>query len=274
MFYRDGILEKSSFLDEADLYHGFSTRAGGVSTLSHTATMNVAEGHGDSHETVRENIRILARTVSDNTLDEKSVVCAPQIHSAILRPAAAADRGSGVILPHGDEGDGFITDTPGVLLMIRVADCVPILYFARRADGSPIVCATHAGWRGTVSGIAAEAIRQINEMGGEISTVRCAVGQSIHDCCYEVGEDFREAVISARGTDFARQHIRHRSGKLFADIPGMNRTVLLLSGIREEQIDISTACTACDPHRYHSHRASRGMRGAMGALIGIRPSLK
>jgi YfiH family protein len=270
VFYRDGILEKSSYLDEADLCHGFSTREGGVSSLSHTATMNVAEGHGDPHEVVRENIRILARAVSDNTLDEKSVICAPQIHSAIIRRVTDADRGSGVLLPHGGEGDGFITDTPGVLLMIRVADCVPILYSARRADGSPIVCATHAGWRGTVSGIAAEAIRQITEMGGEISSVRCAVGQAIHACCYEVGEDFSEAVANARGAGFARDHIERRGSQLYADVVKMNRTILLSAGLAEEQIDISPACTACAPHRYHSHRASRGVRGAMGALIGIR----
>ena len=270
MFYRSGILEKSSFLDEADLYHGFSTREGGVSTLPHTATMNVAEGHGDPHEVVRENIRILARTVSEDTLDEKSVICAPQIHSAIIRPVTDVDRGSGVVLPHGGEGDGFITDTPGVLLMIRVADCVPILYFARRCDGSPIVCATHAGWRGTVAGIAAEAIRQLTRMGGELSSIRCAIGQAIHPCCYEVGEDFLHAASAARGTDFARDHITRRDGKLYADVVKMNRTILLSSGVTAEQIDISPACTACTPHLYHSHRASRGMRGAMGALIGIR----
>ena len=270
MFYRDGILEKSSFLDEADLYHGFSTREGGVSTLPHTATMNVAEGHGDPHEVVRENIRILARAVSGDALDEKCVICAPQIHSAIIRSVTEADRGSGVLLPHGGEGDGFITDIPGVLLMIRVADCVPILYAARRSDGSPIVCATHAGWRGTVSGIAAEAIRRIVGMGGDISTVRCAIGQAIHPCCYEVGEDFREAVTQAQGADFARHHIENRDGKLYADVPKMNRTILLSAGLTEEQIDVSSACTACAPHLYHSHRASRGMRGAMGALIGIR----
>ena len=199
MFYRAGILEKSSFLDETDLYHGFSTREGGVSTLSHTATMNVAEGHGDPHEVVRENIRFLALAVSGNTLDEKSVVCAPQIHSAIIRSVTESDRGSGVILPHGGEGDGFITDVPGVLLMIRVADCVPILYFARRADGSPIVCATHAGWRGTVSGIAAEAIRRITGMGGQLPSIRCAIGQANHYCCYQVGEDFYDAVKQAQG---------------------------------------------------------------------------
>ena len=270
MFYRDGILEKSSLLDIADLYHGFSTREGGVSTLPHTATMNVAEGHGDPHEVVRENIRILARAVSEDVLDETCVICAPQIHSAIIRSVTEADRGSGVILPHGGEGDGFITDTPGILLMIRVADCVPILYAARRSDGSPIVCATHAGWRGTVSGIAAEAIRRITEMGGEISSIRCAIGQAIHACCYEVGEDFRQAVEKAQGNAFAEDHIVRRDGKLYADVVRMNRTILLSAGLTEEQIDISPACTACAPHLYHSHRASRGMRGAMGALIGIR----
>lgn len=270
MFYRDGILEKCSLLDEGDLYHGFSTRVGGVSTLAHTATMNVAEGHGDPHEVVRENIRILARAVSGDILDEAHVICAPQIHSAIIRTVTDTDRGSGVILPHGGEGDGFITDTPGILLMIRVADCVPILYSARRADGSPIVCATHAGWRGTVAGIADAAVKQIVGMGGEIDSIRCAIGQAIHDCCYEVGEDFREAVTAAQGRSFADAHIRRRDSKLFADIPGMNRTLLLASGVREDHIDISPACTACAPHLYHSHRASRGMRGAMGALIGIR----
>lgn len=270
MFYRDTILEKCSLLDEGDLYHGFSTRAGGISTLSHTATMNVAEGHGDPHEAVRENIRILARAVSGDILDETTVVCAPQIHSAIIRTVTEADRGCGVILPHGGEGDGFITDTPGILLMIRVADCVPILYSARRCDGSPIVCATHAGWRGTVSGIACEAVTRIVGMGGEIESIRCAIGQAIHDCCYEVGEDFYEAVAAARGGDFAKNHIRSREGKLFADIPGMNRTLLLAAGVREDHIDISPACTACQSHLYHSHRASRGMRGAMGAMIGIR----
>lgn len=270
MFYRDGILEKSSLLDGEDLYHGFSTREGGVSTLSHTATMNVAEGHGDPHEVVRENIRILARAVSGDALDEKCVICAPQIHSAIIRSVTEADRGTGVILPHGGEGDGFITDIPGVLLMIRVADCVPILYSARRADGSSIVCATHAGWRGTVSGIAAEAIRRITGMGGEIPSIRCAIGQAIHACCYEVGEDFCDAVTQAQGAEFARRHIENRNGKLYADVVKMNRTILLSSGLTEEQIDVSPACTACAPHLYHSHRASRGMRGAMGALIGIR----
>lgn len=271
MFIRDGILYRSSLLsDTPGIVHGFSTRDGGVSTLAHTASMNVARGHGDSDETVRENIGILARAVSGGDWDEHRVVYAHQIHSARIRRVTETDRGCGVTLPAGEDGDGFITDTPGVLLMISVADCTPILFSARRKDGSPIVCAVHAGWRGTVSGIAAEAVRQITEMGGELSSVRCAVGQAIRDCCYEVQADFVCAAADARGQEFADAHIRRRDGKLFADVPGMNETILRQSGLMPQQIDRSPCCTACAPQEFHSHRASHGLRGAMGALIGIK----
>lgn len=270
MFIRDGIVERSTVLtSERGICHGFSTRAGGVSRLAHTAMMNVACGHGDSEETVRKNIDILARTVSGGALNAANVVCAPQIHSAKLRCVTEADAGSGVLSPAGESGDGFITDVPNVLLMIRVADCTPILFSARRADGTPIVCAVHAGWRGTVAGIAPEAVRQIEQLGGVRSSVRCAIGQAIHACCYEVQADFREAVAALRGSDFADHHILTREGKLFADVPGMNVSLLLAAGLTAEQIDLSPRCTACSPKEFHSHRAGHGMRGAMGAMIGI-----
>ena len=254
---------------EPRIMHGFSTREGGISTLAHTASMNVAKGRGDPDETVIANISLFARRVSGGSLDAAAVVCASQIHSTKIRRVTAADCGTGTVLPTGEDCDGFITDEPNVLLMVRVADCTPILFSARRADGSPIVCAVHAGWRGTVAGIASEAVSLIKEAGGELSTVRCAVGQAIRDCCYEVKEDFRDAVIAARGTAFADTHIRVRDGKMFADVPGMNVTVLREAGLTDAQMDVFPHCTACNPEKFHSHRASRGIRGAMGAMIGI-----
>ena len=235
--------------------------------------MNVARGHGDSDAIVRENIGILARAVSGGRWDEGCVVYAHQIHSARIRRAGEADRGCGVILPAGEDGDGFITDTPGILLMVSVADCTPILFSAARRPGAEaeIVCAVHAGWRGTVAGIAPEAIRQIREMGGDLSTVRCAVGPSIGPCCYEVKEDFCDAVAAARGRAFADAHIREKDGKHFADVAGMNISLLLEAGLTPAQIDRAPYCTACEPSRFHSHRASGGKRGAMGALIGLLP---
>ena len=269
MFLRDAILFRSDLLAVPRAAHGFSTRAGGVSTLAHTASMNVAEGHGDPPDVVRENIRILARAVTGGRLDERAVVCAPQIHSAVVRPVGADAAGEGVVRPAAAEGDGFVTDAAGILLMVRVADCVPILFAAARQDGSPVVAAVHAGWRGTAAGIAPEAVRRLREAGASLPSIRCAVGPSIHVCCYEVGEDFRSAVAAAQGAPFARRHVAEREGRLFADLPAMNRELLLSAGLTEAQIDLAPCCTACDPATFHSHRASRGLRGAMGAMIGI-----
>ena len=270
MFVLDHAFFRSTLLDDDRIVHGFSTRRGGVSTLAHTASMNVAEGRGDPDETVHANIDLLARAVSGGTLSASSVICAPQIHSANIRRVTAADAGTGVNRPSLGEGDGFLTSDAGILLMVRVADCVPILFSAVREDGTPLVAAVHAGWRGTAAGIAPKAVEMLLSDGAELSSIRCAVGQSIHVCCYEVGEDFTAAVADAQGKSFADTHIRYRDGQLFADLPGMNRELLRGAGLTDEQIDISPFCTACDPTLFHSHRASHGLRGTMGALIGIR----
>ena len=264
MFEKHGILFRSDLLDADGIRHGFSTREGGVSRLPHTASMNVADGHGDAPEVVRENVGILARAVSDGILTEDSVAYAPQIHSAIVRYVTEADGGHPA-----EPCDGFFTDKRGVLLLVRTADCVPILYTARRADGSPIVAAVHAGWRGTVAGIAAEAVRKLTDAGAELSTVRTAIGQCIHDCCFAVREDFVTAVTETCGADFANRHVRARDGKFTADLPAMNVEMLRSAGLAQAQIDVSPYCTACDRALFHSHRATGGKRGAMGAVIGI-----
>ena len=264
MFEKHGILFRSDLLDASGIRHGFSTREGGISRLSHTASMNVAEGHGDTPETVRENIGILARAVTDGVLDETAVICAPQIHSATVRYVTDADSGHPA-----EPCDGFFTDCSGVLVIVRTADCVPILYTARRADGSPLIAAVHAGWRGTVAGIAAEAVRKLSQAGADLSTVRAAIGQCIHDCCFEVREDFTSAVTEACGADFAKRHIRESNGRFTADLPAMNVEILHSTGLADRQIDVSPYCTACRPDLFHSHRASHGKRGAMGAVIGI-----
>ena len=274
MFHKNGILFQSDLLSSDGIVHGFSTREGGVSRLPHTASMNAAEGHGDPAETVRENVGILARTLTGGMLTESAVVCAPQIHSAKIRYVTKEDAGFGVTLPAGVPGDGFFTDAPGILLLVRVADCVPILFTARRADGSPLVAAVHAGWRGTAAGIAAEAVHLLTGAGAAPDSIRAAVGQCIHDCCFEVQADFVKSVADARDADFAARHILSRDGRLYADLVGMNTELLRQAGLTEAQIDVSPHCTACNPALFHSHRAAKGLRGAMAAVIGILPTTR
>jgi len=273
MFLRRHILYKSTLLESPELIHGFSTREGGISSLPHTARMNTAFDKGDSDETVRRNLVLFLAAAKEEAPSEEDlsrIVCGPQIHSATVRRVTRADGGQGVLRDVPYSADGYLTDESGVWLLVRIADCVPVLLAGRRADGKPVVAAVHAGWRGTVAGIAGNAVSMMRELGVLPEAITAAIGPSIHDCCYQVGEDFRLAVKEMRGSDFATGHVKERGGALYADLQGMNREILLDCGLREENIDISPACTMCRPEEFHSHRATGGLRGAMAAVIGIR----
>ncbi len=271
MFYSDGILKRSDLLRREGVMHGFSTRLGGVSEHPFTREMNLAFGREDPDGVVLKNAEIFARAVSGGELGAYSAVCASQIHSTKVRYVTEPDRGDGYLIrpPEGEPGDGFYTDRPGVLLTVRIADCVPILLLGERDDKTPVVAAVHAGWRGTVGGIAGEAVRLLVEAGVMLNTVRAAIGPHIGECCFTVREDFREAVTAARGSGFATRHVKETDGALHADLTGMNLEILSEAGVPGENIDVSADCTACAPEIYHSHRRTAGRRGAMGAGIVI-----
>ncbi len=258
--YKKGIWQ-SDALNIEGISHGFSTRLGGKSTLSHTASMNTGFFRGDDDALVNENIKILCRlsSVSEN------VVCTPQIHSDIVRYVTSENIGEGSVRDVPFACDGFVTDKPNVSLLVRVADCTPILMCGKKEDGSPVVAAVHAGWKGTVADISVRAIEKMKGLGA--NDIKAAIGACIHKCCFQVGEDFVEAVKAAKGADFANRHIEKRLGSYYADLPKMNETILRDAGICE--IDVIPECTRCKPYLYHSHRATGGVRGTMGAVIGI-----
>lgn len=238
--------------------HGFSTRTGGVSTAAHVATMNFTTSTGDSEANVAENYRIFLSALG---LKSDSRVSSHQIHSAKIRYVTEADRGKAF-----EDCDGFVTDRKGVSLVVKTADCVPILLADETAG---VIAAVHAGWRGTVGGIAANAVSKMLELGATVKNIRVAIGACIHSCCFEVQSDFVEAVAALRGMDFADAHIARREGRLCADLVSMNLSVLAEAGILPEQIDVSADCTCCAPYLYHSHRATQGKRGVMAAVIGM-----
>ena len=225
--YSDNVL-RSDVLGIAGVAHAFSTRLGGVSSAPHTAELNVAPGHGDSGETVRENIDILARAAGGTARD---TVCAPQIHSAKVLVKTRESRGEGVIVPAPEKCDGFATADAGVALMVRTADCTPVLLAGLTAAGKPVVSAVHAGWRGAAAGIAAEAVRVLITLGAQRESIRAALGPAARQCCFEVGEDMEAEVARLRGTDFAALHIFRRDCRLYADVQGMSAELLREAGV-------------------------------------------
>lgn len=263
MFYRENHTVHSDLISHSRVRHGFATREGGVSSIPAVATMNTAVRMGDSSENVAENIARLAVYAG---LEAYPVIYSHQIHSTdvinVTPDTVSAD-------PDTRECDGYVTDCRGIGLLVKSADCLPILFSGEKEDTSPVIAATHAGWKGTVGGIAAVAVEKMCSLGAVRDTIRVAVGPAICDCCFEVKEDFIASVTAIRGATFADRHIHIREGRYFASLQDMTIEILEDAGIPRCNIDISPDCTAHMSDVYHSHRATGGERGTGGGIIGI-----
>lgn len=241
--------------------HGFATRVGGVSTHSHTESLNLAFERGDEREVVLENLVRFSDAVG---IDSRSVISLGQIHSARVIYADESSRGLGYYTESPEKCDGYVTDTEGVTLGVKTADCVPILMCDAE---NKIIGAVHAGWRGAFSGIAGECVAKMRKLGAKAENIRAAIGPCIHSCCYEVGEDFRDSVRAMVG-GVADSFITERGG-LYADIIGVNRYILTESGVDASNIDTAEFCTCCHPELFFSHRFSGGIRGTMLSIISM-----
>ena len=238
--------------------HGFSTRLGGVSR-DHLASMNLSFGRGDDEANVRTNFRLIGAAVG---FDPGDMVFSRQTHTVNVRRVGAENRGEGFLRRGPEEDvDGLVTDEPGVVLTTFYADCVP-LYFLdpeHRAIGL-----SHSGWRGTVSRMAEVTIdRMRREFGSDPRKMKAAIGPSICRSCYEVQDDvagkFPPRFVKEKG-----------NGKYLLDLQGMNRAVMIESGIPMSSISMPGLCTACNRDLLFSHRATRGMRGNCAAFLEIR----
>ncbi len=249
--------------------HGFSTRVGGISELPHTASLNLGVERGDSKDTVLENLRSFGEAVG---IEPRQIISVPQIHSNIVTEVFSHNAGEGFYKEPSGKYDGYITTDRDIAIGVRTADCVPILMYAPENGAfKGAVMAVHAGWRGTASGIATEAVRKAIALGADISTVRVAIGPAIESCCYEVKEDFYTAFLNAAGKDICEKYVTPKTEHTWqADLKGANREMLIECGIAEENIDVSDACTCCRHEEFYSHRYTGGKRGTMLSVILLR----
>lgn len=239
----------SPLLAALGVRHGFTTRSGGVST-GRFASLNLGERWGDSLASVRENLR---RVSAHAGFAIASLCQVNQVHGTNVVTLHAPERRE-------READGMATQHP-LTLAVYSADCVPILL----SDDEGRVAAVHAGWRGTVAGIAAQAVQVMEGLGARRSQLRAALLPSIGPCCFEVQEDvaapFRSAQPSVVG--------KNANGRLVVNLWQANRNILLQAGLRAEHIEDPSACTCCDPTRFFSYRRDgAGIGQHMAFIVG------
>lgn len=235
--------------------HGFTTRAGGVSG-GPFASLNLGLSSGDERAQVEENRDLLLAELGF----ARAQVCAfDQVHGDRVLAGAPSW--------FEEEADAAVTDDPDTLLVVSVADCLPVL-FLDPASGA--VGAAHCGWRGTVKGLAARVVGELRaRYGARPEELRVAFGPAVAGACYQVGPEVVERFADA-GFPAAVAWPDAEPGRYRLDIAAANRWLLAREGVAPGHVHDLGLCTHCEPERFYSYRRDAGRTGRHWAFVSPR----
>ncbi|MBL6691451.1 MAG: peptidoglycan editing factor PgeF [Pseudomonadales bacterium] len=212
----------------------FTTREGGVSAPPYDS-LNLAHHVGDGPASVNLNRALIALPDAPHYL--------VQVHS---NRCVCVDELTAPV-----EADASFTETPGSVLAIMVADCLPVFFTSRQGN---VVGIAHAGWRGLASGVLRETVARLT--GDEFLAW---MGPAIGPCHYEVGDDVRDQF------SFPLGFTRNDNGRWQMDLYAIARDQLENLGV---EVFGGGYCTYCDEARFFSYRRD-GVTGRMGGFIWI-----
>lgn len=237
------------------LLHGFLGRRGGKSGGSY-ASLNLSFRVGDDPQMVKDNICDVKRAVGAHDL---RIVTMRQVHGDEI--IEVKDKG----IKEAGEADGMVTEERGLFLGVLTADCAPLLF---SISGRKLVAVAHAGWRGTLAGIAPKMVGHLQKRYGVTpSSIEVALGPSIGPCCYEVREDVTAPLMEKWGS-LAEGCLERRAGKSFLDLKELNALLLEDAGVPPARIFRIGPCTNCAREDFFSYRRERKETGRQMSFIG------
>lgn len=239
--------------------HGVFTRHGGVSPHP-WYSLNTGATVGDHPERVKANRERIYYSMGLNHTNSFDVW---QVHGKKIFYADSARSPRDQI----QKADAIVTNVPGLVLFMRFADCIPMLLFDPVHKAIGIL---HAGWKGTINGIAAETVAFMHKKcGSNPSEIIAAIGPSIQAHHYEIGREVVQLVKSVYGDKAQKFLLPVKSnfgeGKMLFDLQKMNTHHLSSAGVYK--IENSGICTACNLDDWYSHRGENGETGRFGALL-------
>ena len=195
-------IEVEGFSEIPNIIHGFSTKLGGVSTGIYES-LNLGLHLEDEEVKVLENYKRLGQSMG---FDYKRISAPNQVHKTNILVVTEEDAGDGIARPltH-SEIDVQITNVKNVPLIVYTADCVPILMVD---PISRVIATVHAGWRGTVEGIAAKTVEKMKEVYGCMpENIHAVIGPSIGPSNYEVDETVIKKMVECPYIDTNEDNI-------------------------------------------------------------------
>lgn len=246
--------------------HCFSTRIGGVSE-GNLSSLNLGYNRGDKREKVTENFK---RICQANDMDYKKMVFGKQIHDTKIKKITKEDCGCGVVFESQiTDFDGYITNEPDVVLVTFHADCVPLFFVDTIKK---VIGLSHSGWKGTVRKMSVATVLEMQKVFGcNSKDIVAAIGPSIGGCCFQVDKPVVDEFLAEMS--FASKYIRNdenSEGKFKIDLWGINRELMIQSGILPENIEVTNYCTMCHDDLFYSHRKMGEDRGSLAAFLSLK----
>ncbi|MEL7626004.1 MAG: peptidoglycan editing factor PgeF [Anaerolineaceae bacterium] len=247
--------------DDSLVNHAFYTRLGGVSE-GHFSQLNLGGTNGDNPEHVHANHLLLFENFG---MPFESRFDVWQVHGDTIHFTNSPRPETQKHQP----GDGIFTQNPDVTLIMRFADCVPIMI---HDPVKKVVGLVHAGWQGTLLEIGLVAVEAAaKEYGGDPSDFRVGIGPSICAHCYQIGTEVRAQFFKKWGIE-AANFVSETPNGYFLDLWAANEWSLHKAGVKN--IEQSHICTAEHLHEWYSYRKEKGLTGRFAAAISLTPKGK
>lgn len=234
-----------------------------IQAVSHRNSGNMALHTVDDPEQVVKRRSLYLRSLG---LSLEQLVAANQVHGTEIQlvAAASAGRGSNSIMDALSGTDAMITRTPGVVLSIFTADCLPIFIYD---PVTPAIGIAHAGWRGSIGRIGVKTLQKMTySFGTNPKTCYVGLGPAICECCFVVSPEVAELFYSEQ-PEVVQPDGRDR---FHVNLSLFNSTALIKGGVEESRIIDSKFCTACQVEDFFSYRMEQGTRGRMISVMGLK----
>jgi hypothetical protein len=227
-----------------DIAHGIFTRIGGYSDFPHNS-LNISFDVGDHPANVQNNIQLIHHVMGFTKYQALK-----QTHSCKIHVIETTSHDPLI-------GDALITSQSNILLIIKTADCQPVLL----AD--PVnhqVAAIHSGWRGNVQNIIGKTIAKMIERGSKPQNILAGIGPSLGPCCAEFMHYQQEL------PEYMWSYAVKPNYFNFWEI---SKKQLQDKGVLEKNIEMSKMCTKCCNELFYSYRRNK-ISGRFASVIGIK----
>jgi len=240
------ILKPYIFKRYAEIICGVSTKIGADRKAPYF--FNLSFSVGDDEKLVEENRNLFFENLG---IKPVNAVYQKQIHEDNI---TFVTQGGQV-----GESDAMITDKQGIGLVISVADCVPILLYDPVKE---IIAGVHSGWRGTEKKILLKTLNELKKYGCKTENLIVYIGPSISKNIYEVGKEVAEL--------FDKKYLEQKGKRFLLNVAGVNFDILLDSGVKKNNIQLSSLCTFAMKDVLHSYRRDGNKSGRSYAVIALR----